>query len=140
MVTFSANQAVEAILQQPNIEKTMLTEWFKANTLYPEAGELTYANFPTKWVWNKSQLRWTRRKRGHTIGRMYFVPPNYGEKYYLHMLLNTVPGATSFQHLHTVDNIIYDTFKDACVALGILQDVREWDDCLQEAGTIKSRR
>ena len=71
---------------------------------------------------------------------MYFVPSNSGEKYYLHMLLNTVPGATFFQHLCTVDNITYDTFKDACVALGILQDDREWDDCLQEAGTIKSGR
>ena len=56
-MTFPANQAVEAILQQPNIEKTMLTEWFKANTLYLEVRELIYVNFLIKWIWNKSQLR-----------------------------------------------------------------------------------
>ena len=65
------------------------------------------------------------QKRGNTIGRMYFVHPRAGEKYYLRMLLNIVPGATSFGHLRTVDNITYHTFKDACNALGLLQDDRE---------------
>ena len=54
------------------------------------------------------------------------------------MLLNIVPGATSFQHLRTVDNIVYQTFKDAFNALGLLQDDREWDDCLEEAGTVQA--
>jgi len=137
-VVFPDDQPVQAILQRPDIGKTMLTEWFTANARYPEARELTYGDFPMRWVWNKGQKRWTPRKRGDTIGRMYFVPPRAGEKYYLRMLLNIVPGATSFQHLRTVDNIVYHTFRDACNALGLLQDDREWDDCLEEAGAIRS--
>ena len=69
---------------------------------------------------------------------MYFVHPGSGERYFLRMLLNIIPGAISFQHLRTINGIIYNTFRDACGALGLLQDDKEWDLCLREAGTIKT--
>ena len=69
---------------------------------------------------------------------MYFVHPKAGERYYLRMLLNIVHGATSFEDLKTVNNVFYSTFKDACEALGLLQDDKEWDDCLNEAQHIQS--
>ncbi|CAG8729358.1 15935_t:CDS:2 [Acaulospora morrowiae] len=42
MVVFSDNEPLQEVLQLNNIHKTMLTEWFTANTIYPEARELTY--------------------------------------------------------------------------------------------------
>ncbi|CAG8733907.1 16572_t:CDS:2, partial [Acaulospora morrowiae] len=63
IVTFSDDQPLQSVLQQDNIRKTMLTEWFTANATHLDARELTYGNFPTKWVWNKKKRLWTPRKR-----------------------------------------------------------------------------
>jgi hypothetical protein len=49
------------------------------------------------------------------------------------MLLNCVKGATSYKHLRTVDGREHDTFKDACIAMGLLADDNEWDQALEEA-------
>ncbi len=59
------------------------------------------------------------------IGRMYYAHPTSGEHYYLQMLLNFVKGATSYDHLRTVDGTEHDTFKDACIAMGLLTNDNE---------------
>jgi len=50
------------------------------------------------------------------------------------MLLNYVKGATSYEHLRTMDGKVHDTFKDACIAMGLLADDIEWDQALEEVG------
>jgi len=74
------------------------------------------------------------RKRGFAIGRMYYAHPTLDECYYLRMLLNCVKGATSYEHLRTVDGTEHNTFKDACIAMGLLLDNNEWHQALEEAG------
>jgi hypothetical protein len=74
------------------------------------------------------------RKRGFAIGCMYYAHPTSSERYYLRMLLNCVKGATSYEHLQTMDGRVHDTFKDACIAMGLLADDNEWDQALEEAG------
>jgi len=64
---------------------------------------------------------------------MYYAHPTSGERYYLRMLLNYIKGATSYGHLQTVDGRVPDTFKDACIAMGLLADDNEWDQALEEA-------
>jgi len=56
------------------------------------------------------------------------------------MLLNCVKGATSYKHLQTVDGKVHDTFKDACIAMGLLANDDEWDQALEEAGVWASGR
>jgi hypothetical protein len=73
-------------------------------------------------------------KKGFAIGRMYYAHPTSGERYYLQMLLNCVKGATSYEHLRTVDGREHDTFKDARIAMGLLADDNEWHQALEEAG------
>ena len=68
---------------------------------------------------------WTCRKKGYSIGRMYFASPNSGERFYLRLLLTVVKGPTSFEDLRTVDGVIYESFKAACVAQGLLEDDEE---------------
>ena len=75
---------------------------------------------------------WTRRQKGHSIGRMYFASPNSGERFYLRLLLTVVKGPTSFESLRTVSGVVYDTFKSACLARGLLEDDEEWIQCLRE--------
>jgi hypothetical protein len=49
------------------------------------------------------------------------------QRYYLQMLLNFVKGATSYEHLRTVDGTQHDTFKDTCITMGLLANDNEWD-------------
>jgi len=79
------------------------------------------------------------RKRSFAIGRMYYDPTS-GERYYLRMLLNYVKGATSYKHLRIVDGRDHDTFKDACIAMGLLAYDNEWDQALEKASVWASGR
>jgi hypothetical protein len=74
------------------------------------------------------------RKRGFAIGHMYYAHSTSSERYYLRLLLNYVKGATSYEHLRTVDGREHDTFKYAYIAMGLLVDDNEWDQALEEAG------
>jgi hypothetical protein len=56
---------------------------------------------------------------------MYYAHPTSGERYYLRMLLNCVKGATSYEHLRTMDGKVHNTFKNACIAMGLLVDDNE---------------
>ena len=58
------------------------------NKTNKDAQELTYIEFPTKWVWNNKNKIWTYRQNGHTIGRTFYIHPGSGELYYLKLLLN----------------------------------------------------
>lgn len=69
---------------------------------------------------------------------MYFVPPNAGECFYLCVLLTVVTGLTSFEHLRTYEGVVYDTFKGACLARGLLEDDSEWRQCLLEATIMQT--
>jgi hypothetical protein len=72
------------------------------------------------------------RKRGFAIGCMYYAHPTSGERYYLRMLLNCVKGATSYEHLWTVDGREHDTFKNTCLAMGLFANDNEWNQALEE--------
>jgi hypothetical protein len=76
------------------------------------------------------------RKRGFAISRMYYAHLTSGERYYLRMLLNCVKGATSYEHLRTTDGTEHDTFKDACIVMGLFVDDNEWHQALEEAGLL----
>jgi hypothetical protein len=78
-------------------------------------------------------------KRGFAIGRMYYAHSTSGEHYYLGMLLNYIKGATSYEHLWTMDGTEHDTLKNACIAMGLLADDNEWHQALEEADLWASR-
>jgi hypothetical protein len=74
------------------------------------------------------------RKRGFAIGHMYYAYLTLGECFYLRMLLKCVKGATSYEHLRTMDGRKHNTFKDACIAMGLLADDNEWHQALEKTG------
>ena len=81
---------------------------------------------------NKDKI-WTQRKKGHTIGRTFYIHPNYGELYYLRLLLNHKKSATNFQSLRTHNDIIYPTYQATCHALGLLGNDEEWNEAILDA-------
>jgi hypothetical protein len=132
-VIFPDNENIENIVRKEEIKTTKFTEWMEANKKYPAARELTYGDFPTKFVWHESNKMWKERKSKFSIGRLYYTHPSSSERYYLRMLLNTIKGCTSFKEIRIVNGIIYSTFKEACRVLGFLDDDNEWIDCINEA-------
>jgi ATP-dependent DNA helicase PIF1 len=107
-----------------------------------------YHDFPRGHVWKTKEKVWESRKRQGTrppVGRMYYVPPSEGERFYLRTLLHAVPGATSFEDLRTTGqggandpHVVHPTFKAACLARGLLQDDAEWERCMHEAAVAAS--
>ncbi len=131
-----AAETMNDIVERGAAKETTLTAWFKANGDFEEARNLYYQDFPTKFIFSNG--KWSPRKQGFAIGRMYYVSPkaNDSECFYLCLLLTAVKGATSFEDLRTVNNQVKPTFKEACIALGLLSDDNEWHQCLEEAGLM----
>ncbi len=53
------------------------------------------------------------------VGRLYFVSPSASECYFLRTLLMKVKGVVSFEAFRTINGVVHDTFKSACIALGL---------------------
>ncbi|KAG8366715.1 hypothetical protein BUALT_Bualt17G0108200 [Buddleja alternifolia] len=137
-VIFREEDHLHNIISREGSRDTMLTKWFEANKKYAEARSLTYVEFPTAWVWKRATKEWVMRKQGKCIGRLPYLHPNAGEKYYLRMLLYKVRGAQCFEDLRTFNGVVYQTFKQACSARGLLDDDNEWHGALSEAETWAS--
>jgi hypothetical protein len=78
---------VQAIIEEQGNKDTNLTAYFKANAEYPDARQLLYQDFPSKFVWKPDVRKWKPRKKGFAIGRMYYAHPGSGERFYLRTLL-----------------------------------------------------
>ncbi|XP_057792157.1 uncharacterized protein LOC131008997 [Salvia miltiorrhiza] len=132
-VVFSESDPVDVVLDRKTVSRTIFSEWMKANKIYPEGRSLTYAQYPTKFRWNEEDSVWQPRKKGYSIGRLVFIAPGSGELYYFRCLLNIVRGVTCYEEIRCVDGIQYDNFRDACFALGLLEDDKEYIDGIIEA-------
>lgn len=105
----------------------------------PIARHLTYQEFPQKFVYHDQDKEWHIRKKGFALGRMYFIPPNAAdERFYLRTLLTVVKGPMSFESLQTFGGVLHPTFRDACLAQGLLEDDGEWRQCLLEASAMQT--
>jgi len=65
---------------------------------------------------------------------MFTAHANSGDRFYMRKLLLYMTGVTSFEDLRTHDNVLHATYKEACMARGLLIDDQEWKECLLEAG------
>ncbi|QRV95937.1 ATP-dependent DNA helicase PIF1 [Ceratobasidium sp. AG-Ba] len=151
-VTFRDGALIQELVENPR--DTTLTAYFKLNadpnpTRRANANALLYQEVPSRFSWDKNGRKFNLRRSktsndgtvtfvGGALGRMYAVPVNSGDKFYLRTLLTAVRGATSYEHLRTVNGILYPTFREACIALGIVGNDNEWVLCLQEAATAKT--
>lgn len=133
LVVYNEDDPADEILKRMTVGQTKFLAWMDANKIYPEARDLTYADFPTKFVWHLKERVWKPRKRGFSIGRVTFVPQSTGEVYYLRVLINVVKGPTSFADIRTVAGVVYNTFEEACFALGLLDDDKEYIEAIKEA-------
>ncbi|XP_071739009.1 uncharacterized protein [Rutidosis leptorrhynchoides] len=99
-IIFDKDEVIEQVLEKPSVNTSMFLEWMKCNGCSQQARELTYVDFPTKFIWNKDDRVWKLRKRKTgAIGRIHHVSPAAGDLFYLRILLNKVKGPTSYEEI-----------------------------------------
>ncbi|KZS10733.1 Uncharacterized protein APZ42_024749 [Daphnia magna] len=76
-------------------------------------------------------------RRTRIIGCLYTVGVRHVERHCLRSLLINVKGATSFEHLRTVDGLQHATFKSAAITLNLLEDDRAWSTTMEEAAVFQ---
>ena len=130
--------------------RTTLTAFFELNEKDTFCRGLLYCEVPRYYTWNTSSKKFIPRKQGapvpghdhvkssDVLGRVYTVHPSNSESYHLRLLLHHVRGATSYQDIRTVNGRVFETFHDACMELGLLEDDRQWHVTLQEAAVVNS--
>ncbi|XP_057452502.1 uncharacterized protein LOC130744329 [Lotus japonicus] len=137
-VIFYNDQNINDVYDRSKEKITMFVAWMEANAKYPTAKDLTYTDFPSLFVFYEIKCEWRPRKKGFSIGRMNFVPPGTGELFYMRLLLNVQRGCSNFDELRTVKNVLYDTFRDACAAAGLLNDDNEFIESIKETSLLGS--
>ncbi|XP_013594329.1 PREDICTED: uncharacterized protein LOC106302348 [Brassica oleracea var. oleracea] len=132
MMVFDEGDDLAEVVLRENTDKTMLTAFFEACNIYEEARELTYVEFPSRFVYHSSSKEWTPRQQGEAIGRVVYISPASGDSYFLRILLNVVRGPRGYDDLYTVGDLVFKKFKQACYARGLLDDDREWHEAIEE--------
>ncbi|WOL17841.1 hypothetical protein Cni_G26634 [Canna indica] len=132
-IVYEDGESLSSVIEDPRNKESMFTTWFEANRMYEDAKLLTYAEFPSKFVYNTSKRKWFPRKKGFSIGRLHHVPPTCRELYYQRILLTKIYGPQSYKDIRTIGNIVYPTYRDACYELGLLNDDKEYIEAIQEA-------
>jgi len=89
---------------------------------------ILYAEVPKFFTWSQKERKWTRRKKSNkpNLGRLAAASPNSGDRFYLRILLQEVPGCASFEELLVHDGKTFSTFKEACVSRGLAKDDAEY--------------
>lgn len=131
-VTFRSGDNLEEVAEKARVKNSKLEGWFVANRTLPNAGNYTYTEFPEAFTWKADQGKWKIRERGNVVGRLSDVHTSAGETFFLRMILMQRKGATSYRDLRTVNGKVYNTFKEACDALGLLKDDKQWHVALSE--------
>ncbi|KAF7808150.1 ATP-dependent DNA helicase PIF1 [Senna tora] len=131
-VVFGDYDSIDPVLFNATVKQTKFLAWFEANKIYPKAKSLTYAQFPSQFVYKTYCRQWFERKSSCSIGRLYYVAPGSGELYYLRLLLTFTKGPTCYEDIRTINSFVYPTFKDACYVMGLLDDDKEYIEGIVE--------
>ena len=64
---------------------------------------------------------------------MYSMNLNRSKLFHFCILLLMVKDATSFEDLKTVNREVHQTFTATCLALGLIEDDKEWKRAMKES-------
>ncbi|KAL1364794.1 hypothetical protein AAHE18_03G242700 [Arachis hypogaea] len=135
---FTDHDKIPEIIEKNKYNDTMFTTWMRANLKFPHGNQLLYFEFPNHFVYLRDSQEWVPRQKGFSIGRLIFIQVGWGEIFYLRLLLNVQRGCKSFESIRTIDGVVYDSFKAACNALGLLSDDQEFINAIKETTELSS--
>jgi hypothetical protein len=135
-VVFKKGEAAEAAMKE--LRASMLTAYFdlvRESRSKPENDEerlllarILYSEMPKYYTWDPKSRKWKKRQRTPkpNLGRLAAASPTSGDRFYLRILLQEVPGSASFEELRTHDEKVFLTCKEACVSRGLARDDAEY--------------
>ncbi|KAK9733811.1 hypothetical protein RND81_04G093900 [Saponaria officinalis] len=130
-------EQLDLVVANERRSRTPLTEFFKINASQ-NVRRLLYGEFTKHYRWDTSQKAWFKKKNKLiVIGRLAFVAPAEGERYFLRLLLLHVRGPESFEHLLTVEGHRCGTFQEAAIRLRLLEEENAAYLCLNEASEVQ---
>jgi hypothetical protein len=87
LVRYEDSDNLDNVLHRESSSKTMLSEYFRTNSVDHYARNFLYKEFPEFFVWDSSRKIWRRRKQKRIqIGRLVSAHPAEGERFYLRLL------------------------------------------------------
>ncbi|XP_021768964.1 uncharacterized protein LOC110733236 [Chenopodium quinoa] len=117
------HERLQAVVSNSKRSRTQLTEFFAMNSASEDGLGYLYGEFCEHYTWEQSTKTWKQRVQNKlSIGRLSFVYPAEGERFFLRLLLLHVRSPKSFEDLRTVNGHLYPTFQEAAVKLGIIED------------------
>ncbi|KAF7776774.1 hypothetical protein Agabi119p4_5167 [Agaricus bisporus var. burnettii] len=148
-IVYDPSENQEQLDARQLLESSALIAFFDANASHGELGEEerkhTYPEFPQHFTLkidrNTHRKYWDLRQRGFSLGRLAFIKPSAGERFYLQLLLLHAKAVTSFTALKEWpigSGHIHTTFHEACAACGLLEDDGEWRTCLEEGSVMQT--
>ncbi|GAU50427.1 hypothetical protein TSUD_300270 [Trifolium subterraneum] len=137
-VVFNDSSNLVSVLRNNRARGTMFLAWFDANRRYSEGRHLTYGQFPSRFTYDSDGRFWKPRKRGCAVGRLSFIPHSNRDLFYLRLLLNVQVGCRSYEDLKTVNGHVHDSYREACAALKLLEDDREFIAAIVEVSQLGS--
>jgi hypothetical protein len=139
VVYFPDDLTAAEVRERAENSGSTLTAFFKYIQDHPDEPKALYKDFPKKHVFDKKTKAWRQRKtNAEVIGRVYHCNPSQGERFYLRLLLTSVPGPESFESLYWYEGVRYPTYFAACIARGLAENDREWVECFEEAKVFTS--
>nr|XP_043616291.1 uncharacterized protein LOC122588235 [Erigeron canadensis] len=123
-VTWDEEVALDEVATKPSVNVSIFLGWFECNKRYDLARTLSYVQLPEHFVWDAQKYKWKPRSGPKSIGRLHHCSLSAGPLYYLKILLNKVKGPESYKDIKTVNGKYHEEYKDACYALGLLDDDR----------------
>nr|GEU71415.1 DNA helicase [Tanacetum cinerariifolium] len=132
-LTFRDSQSLASIVDDDKKKKNHTYRVVTYNKHHTDGRHLSY--IPKYYVWYPQQKIWSpRQRKGEgSIGRLVYVHHASEEFFYLQMIIFHQQGCKTFKDIRTVNKVIYDTYRAACEALGLLGDDKEWHTALKEA-------
>lgn len=131
-VTFKSTDNLKNVCSEAALKNSKLEAFFQLCRDNADARKYTYQEIPEHFVWHSDVGEWRPRKRGLQVGRLNSSHYAAGELWYFRMLLSRIPGPTSYEDLRRIGNTTYNTYRETCAALGLLNDDNEWHEALQE--------
>ena len=137
---------VNVELRQPLTEIKLKRNKDENNELYPPITDLIYKEVPKYYRFYKApreqQYRWHRKvtynHRFKTLGQTWEVSPSKSELFSLKLLLDYVVAPTSYEDLRTFEGTVYETFKEAAEARGLIRSSQVYNSVMRSGAVFRN--
>ncbi|XP_021749405.1 uncharacterized protein LOC110715140 [Chenopodium quinoa] len=137
-VVVNPNERLDTVVQNDKRSRTALTEFFRLNAATPGGTGHLYSEMTEHFRWDNGKKAWFQRQNKRiVVGRLAFVAPGEGERFFLRLLLINIRSPKSFEDLLTVKGQVCCTFQEVAIKRGLMEADGAVVACLEEASEVQ---